>query len=353
MPDDLGPDKYHDDLILNRQDIGTVLRQWRTSLGLSLRELEANSGVSDSEIYKVERGEQECRLESFIKITTALGVPPGWLIDDVIRTNDGIFAEAIKGDALFASLLVEMKVTDATAKQEIAILLSKFCQVVAFLLRCSNPARAAEFIRHQTPANRAAMVSFAARLNTLEGGAERLTVLGGLMRHPLTELRRLGLLPDSYLRRYLEFREMPSGERRGSTLFWSGMTYCLGIEKSIRDNEQVAGLIAGGIQEFTKDKSPLDDSNAAMLHLSSMPANKSLWDDLQKRVKSATEREGAKAALAAYLGVGASAVSQLRGGGMKLDAEKTLRLLAWVNAEEARHKPAAPSKPARAKAKKK
>lgn len=65
------------------------------------------------------------------------------------------------------------------------------------------------------------------------------------------------------------------------------------------------------------------------------------------RLTSATQMRGKKSALCAELGVSASRLSQWLSGRRKPDAEMTLRLLAWVQADEAKTKsPASVSPPA-------
>lgn len=66
------------------------------------------------------------------------------------------------------------------------------------------------------------------------------------------------------------------------------------------------------------------------------------WAVLLERIRNVTQRSGSKVALAAALGVTKSAVSQWLAGRAQPSAEKTLRMLNWVAAEEAKNKKRGP-----------
>src|SRR5713101_10199907 len=93
------------DLLFWNGALGMYLRNARLAHGLSLRELERQTGVSDSEIHKVETGNQECRLSSFIKLCSALGVPCGLVLDQVISSSFAYFAKIVPTDPVFLALV--------------------------------------------------------------------------------------------------------------------------------------------------------------------------------------------------------------------------------------------------------
>lgn len=66
---------------------GARLRQKRTELGTSLRELADAAGVSFETIRKVENGEVDPRLDTCERIAVALGVSPCWLAFGVGVSN--------------------------------------------------------------------------------------------------------------------------------------------------------------------------------------------------------------------------------------------------------------------------
>lgn len=63
-----------------------------------------------------------------------------------------------------------------------------------------------------------------------------------------------------------------------------------------------------------------------------------LWNDLRRRLKTATRKYGARAALARTFKVTPQAVAEWLSGASAPTAETTLRLLEWVTAEEAKQK---------------
>lgn len=67
-------------------------------------------------------------------------------------------------------------------------------------------------------------------------------------------------------------------------------------------------------------------------------AAKSLWTDLRKRLALLTRPRGARAALARLFRVSPQAVNQWLSGDSNPTAETTLRLLQWVEQEEAKQK---------------
>lgn len=67
-PQPLGPaDRYHTELL------GQRLRQARADCGLTVRQITDRSGVSSSQIYRLEHGEQRTREFTLWRLACALG----------------------------------------------------------------------------------------------------------------------------------------------------------------------------------------------------------------------------------------------------------------------------------------
>jgi transcriptional regulator with XRE-family HTH domain len=75
-------------------------------------------------------------------------------------------------------------------------------------------------------------------------------------------------------------------------------------------------------------------------HMATTPEK---WEDLRIRLVSATQSRAAKKHLATGLGVTLAAISQWRSGASAPTADKTLRLLRWVEQSEAKQKKSAGS----------
>jgi transcriptional regulator with XRE-family HTH domain len=63
------------------RDLGKNLRAARERLGLTQEEVAARSGVQAGEISRIERGKRDPQVSTLEKIASAVGVPPGRLLD--------------------------------------------------------------------------------------------------------------------------------------------------------------------------------------------------------------------------------------------------------------------------------
>jgi transcriptional regulator with XRE-family HTH domain len=68
------------------ESIGPKVHQVRQQLGLSLQQLASRSGVSAAAIHKVERGDMVPTITTLFKLSTALGRPIAYFVDDSGRT---------------------------------------------------------------------------------------------------------------------------------------------------------------------------------------------------------------------------------------------------------------------------
>jgi transcriptional regulator with XRE-family HTH domain len=170
------------------------LRQARLETGLSLRELERKTGVSDSEIYKIETGDQECRLSSFIKVCAALGVPGGLVLDQVVSSSMAYFFPLVANDPDFASFAASRWTLNNFARHAVIDQIACLCSVAAHLLRCSDATRKAQSLRYPGPDTEKAFVAFGQLVDATSEGLERLSILAALERTPITELHRHNLI---------------------------------------------------------------------------------------------------------------------------------------------------------------
>jgi transcriptional regulator with XRE-family HTH domain len=81
---------------------GENLRRCRRRAGLSQEELGLRSSLHRTEIGLLERGARVPRIDTLIKISSALAIPPSELIDGIEwtpgNTTSGRFSIAPKGD---------------------------------------------------------------------------------------------------------------------------------------------------------------------------------------------------------------------------------------------------------------
>lgn len=83
---------------------GENLRRARGRAGISQEELGLRSSLHRTEIGLLERGERVPRIDTLIKVASALSIPPGELLVGIdwtpgsMTTTDGSFAFAPAGD---------------------------------------------------------------------------------------------------------------------------------------------------------------------------------------------------------------------------------------------------------------
>ncbi|MGB9475502.1 MAG: helix-turn-helix transcriptional regulator, partial [Candidatus Udaeobacter sp.] len=177
------------------------LREKRLGYGLSLRELERQTGISDSEIHKLEVGNQECRLSSFIRICSGLGIPPGLALDQVILSSYSFFIPRIRSDPGFKHLCRKRWKHYPGRWKGLAVQLGMFCSTAAHLLRCADATGRAQSFLYPTNAVRKAFTQFAASVDQTNSGLERANTLNALKRQPTAELKTRGLLELRFLDR--------------------------------------------------------------------------------------------------------------------------------------------------------
>jgi len=182
------------DLLFWDNALGMYLRDARIRAGLSLRELEKQSAVSDSEIHKIETGNQECRLSSFIKVCAALGLPGGLVLDQVVSSSMAYFHPIVEKDPTLESFIKGHWKVNSFGKRALTDQIACICSVAAHLLRCSDPKRKAASFQYPDPHTEKAFIAFAHTVDETSEGLERLSILAALVRGPLAELGRHNIL---------------------------------------------------------------------------------------------------------------------------------------------------------------
>jgi transcriptional regulator with XRE-family HTH domain len=79
------------------REFGRIVRSIRSQKGLSIRELEAGSGIDNSKISKIEAGNVNVSLATLVCLARGLGVQPSELLkgnfDDGKGGPSGIYSE--------------------------------------------------------------------------------------------------------------------------------------------------------------------------------------------------------------------------------------------------------------------
>jgi transcriptional regulator with XRE-family HTH domain len=296
------------DLLFHSGALGDYLRDERRRHGLSLRSLEEQTGVSDSEIHHLETGNQECRLSSFIRICSALGVPPGLALDDVLISSYSFFEPKIENDRLFEELCRERWKRKPDQLNALSGQLARYCCTAAHLLRCADPVRRARSFRYPTEALHSAFTKFANFVSEMRSSLERANVLRALQQQPVAELEALGVLELSFL------DDLAVTEHRD--LWWPAFD--------------------------SADRYYKLDDIVAKPYLA-VVIGPQTWSELRSRLLLVTRGSGTRAALAREFGVSTAAVSQWLSGASAPTADNTVRLLQFVESAEAKQKQSAGS----------
>jgi transcriptional regulator with XRE-family HTH domain len=324
-PDETGT--ANADLFFWNNALGMYLREARRRHDLSLRELERQSGVSDSEILKVESGSQECRLSSFVKLCSALGLPGGLVLDQVVSSSSAYFSTIIHDDPAFEKLTLRWT-AGAFHAEALSAQMACICAVASHLLRCSNAFGKARSFNYPDDELRNLFESFARRIDNLDDPLDRTSVLMALKKQPIREIESQGLMPlkflDSFVGQLNRLKPAAPGIHRGAGVpIWYPLP-----------------APANPLGRPT-EKNNLRDHQVLLDNNRVKKGNRYTWGSLRRRIRAATRERGARARLARKFRVTPQAVAEWLSGASAPTAETTLRLLEWVTAEEAKQKKSA------------
>ncbi len=198
-PFDLNVLNVNADLKWRTLILGGWLRALRKKRGCSLGHLQTLSGVDMAEIHRIEKGEQECRIQSLLRLCAALGTTPGFILDRSLESNRTEIQKRILGDSEFIAL--RSRLTFATPERIASLTdaLINQCQIASVLVRCSDPISFMKNLPFPLAELQVAFADFAQRIAAIGEGVERASILYGLLSNPVRELRSQGLLPDVLL----------------------------------------------------------------------------------------------------------------------------------------------------------
>lgn len=116
-------------MALIRQEIGDVLRDFRTQKGQTLRQVAARANVALGYLSEVERGQKEASSEILASLAEALEVPVSLILREV---SDRL---ALTEDIVIPDSIPDTMVTAVSGKKFADVELDKFD---AFLIGASN-----------------------------------------------------------------------------------------------------------------------------------------------------------------------------------------------------------------------
>ena len=94
-------------MALIRQEIGDVLRDFRTQKGQTLRQVAARANVALGYLSEVERGQKEASSEILLSVAEALDVPISVImreVSDRLAIHEGVSGPKLKESNVWASV---------------------------------------------------------------------------------------------------------------------------------------------------------------------------------------------------------------------------------------------------------
>lgn len=318
------------DILYMRNLLGVHLRQARDGAGFSIRKLEEFSGVSNSEISRVENGSQECRLESFVRICAALGIPCGQILDQVVFGQPQLYEEKIAAQPAVVKLLDRLKELGPLYLANMGIIAS----FAAHLIRCNRPADMARAVDYPDEGLRTVFLKFADLVELVRTPGDRLKLLELLRDNPLAVLMHYGLCDSEVVTRTLkalaEGNSVADSESRKTILAAAKVRSDLPVWLPF-----VSSLAALEVPEAEKGGKSVLDSTSLKSNYGDV---KSELEKLIARVKRLVTRQGAKTELARFLDVAPARITEWLSDDAKNRKEPggyyALELLKWVEQQE-------------------
>jgi transcriptional regulator with XRE-family HTH domain len=183
--------------------IGEILRRARVSVGLSIRGLAAESGVSPSHILRIESGEYDIRLSSLLKVAGCVGLPAGLILEQGLIVNTGTYAKII-GQSGIGDLVRDLPKVAPRKQANLIVFCAGSATTLAYVLHSSNPENIVSRVRFPGPQMAATFSTFAKELNAISIH-DRLSIKRELETEPLDLLLRCKLVSPEIAMEYLEF----------------------------------------------------------------------------------------------------------------------------------------------------
>ncbi|MFO1461672.1 MAG: helix-turn-helix transcriptional regulator [Verrucomicrobiota bacterium] len=336
--------------------LGRSIRLARAFGGMSLQEVSRISGVALSNVWKIEAGKGAPSFSTVLAILESVGIPLSYLAGDCIKPKCEVFY-----DAAIIQILPRLPEAERTAARAFADWTAA-CSVLVVYSILWGQTDALEKIDYPTDEHKRFLFPALCTISKHTPVMDRTGILQSIASDPVTVIARVGLWTESMLSHHLAwYQSQPAVD--GALLKWRPTLpklvdsyldtspnisdYEVTLLSVIRGNEsKVAATVVTTPVIPNKENS----RNSALQNVSDLVNSKTLspFAQLLQRLKHAAASRGKKTELAAFLGVPLARVSQWLSGDREPGGATTLRLLEWVQAEEAKTLNGA-STPSRAK----
>jgi transcriptional regulator with XRE-family HTH domain len=313
------------DLLYSRKKLGTFFKALRLWRELSLRTLGEKAGISAGHIFKMETGDADFTLELFVKLCSALGVPPGWAIDHAANSNPEYFRDYFFNGHQLRSFYEKFNIASDGGRFFACTFMGDLCSVAAQLMRSTNPRHTILRLGSSHPFTNWFM-PFVSALSESISPLENLARIDSLLSDPHGELARLGVLTDERIEQYLcphllkykaDFEESLEKIPRDLFIHW------IHLDRDLPPTPELWRYFV-----FAANEINVQDSV--------MPPIPSTIRQLMERIQERTQGRGSRAKLATTLGVPPQRLNDWIHGRNIPNGEAALQLLKWVEAEEAK-----------------
>ena len=194
----------------NQAVIGQIVRRARTLIGVSIRELSARSGVSTSQILRVESGEFDIMLSTLLKICRCLGIPAGLVLEQGALPNPGFYAKLI-GESGVSELLTASPAAQRprNARARLTIFCAHISMAAASLLQSSYAAKLVQLIAFPLPELVHPFTIFADTIDRLTV-EDRVSLQRTLDSDPLGVLMQHDLITSAIASKLIALEDHPS-----------------------------------------------------------------------------------------------------------------------------------------------
>jgi transcriptional regulator with XRE-family HTH domain len=281
-------------------------------LHLSVRALARSSGVSHSQILRIESGEFDCLTSSFVRLCAAMGIPFADLLERCVLPELMIYKNAVDSE------LVNFSPDDKNSQEAFADLVFGASIIFSYLVRTSSPVAMAHDFLYPSIDIEERFVQIARQLESRPMDvSQRYIFLNLLQQNPAATLNRFFGFPSRQeLENHIVLREaknpissIPWMPERcwPSIRAWDSQGW-LGSEEKINREIGLTGSSPKGKVEGVKSE----------------------IQKLIDQVKRKASGPGAKSQLARTLGVSPARISEWLSGKKEPGGDYALRLQKWV-----------------------
>jgi transcriptional regulator with XRE-family HTH domain len=334
---------FGEEFNLDSRLLGEFLRAAREEECLTVRQVADDADLDFSHISKVELGRLDVSVANFMRICFALCLPPGVVLESCSFVSRTIYQVAFFNDDQVKAMASDKGAEADTFRKEAADFLAGTALAVSYLLKSTNPAATVERMSFPVPTQRDRLKAFAKKIPSTLSPLDRRNLLRRIVVHGYSALKALGLVDDSYLEAYLALTlAKPPKDRRP----WIPLPKLPFYGDQINTDDplkiDVTVLLSDGLRR--KNRKLREESGK--LTVDECPPSGMIcgvssighWKSLAKRIAALTSPPGAKARLAEHFTTSRQAVNKWLSGKGAPNADLTLRLLDWVQAEEAKQK---------------